>query len=212
MAKSSAQAQVETGPVFAELIGTFLLTSAVLAAIYSSAPLAVSVVAGITLTILVLVVGPISGSHVNPAVTLGFLSVGKINWAKAVSYWIAQFAGALLALVVLSAVADNEIVSLLPVAGSNNVAVAEGLGAAVFLFGVAAAVGNRLKDFALAFAIGFSLFLGILLAGVASAGVVNPAIALSLAGVGDIEWQYIVGPFVGAILGALAYKALSEAK
>lgn len=212
MAKSSTKVQMETGPVFAELLGTFLLTSAVLAAIYSSTPVAVSVVAGITLAVLVLVIGPVSGSHVNPAVTLGLLSAGRINWVKAVSYWIAQFAGALLALVVLSALADNEIVSLLPVAVSNNVAVAEGLGAAAFLFGVTAALGNRLKDFALAFAIGFSLFLGILLAGVASAGVINPAIALSLSGVAEIEWHYLVGPLAGAVVGAMAYKALSEAK
>lgn len=212
MAKSSSQVQVETGPVLAELIGTFLLTSAVLAAVYSSAPVAIPVVAGVTLTLLVLAIGPVSGAHVNPAVTLGLLSVGRVNLSKAVSYWVAQFAGALLALVVMAAVADNDIASLLPAAASNNVAVAEGLGAAAFLFGVAAALGNRLKDFALAFTVGFSLFLGILLAGVAAAGVINPAIALSLSGVGDLEWHYIVGPFAGAIVGAMGYKALSQTK
>jgi len=48
---------------------------------------------GLTLLALVYLIGPVSGSHVNPAVTIGALVTGHISLADAVGYWIAQFAG-----------------------------------------------------------------------------------------------------------------------
>src|SRR5690242_11512238 len=48
---------------------------------------------GLTLLALVYFIGPVSGSHVNPAVTIGALLTGRIALAEAVGYWIAQFAG-----------------------------------------------------------------------------------------------------------------------
>ena len=48
---------------------------------------------GLTLLALAYVLGPISGCHVNPAVTLGVLLAGRISLRDATSYWIAQFIG-----------------------------------------------------------------------------------------------------------------------
>ena len=48
---------------------------------------------GLTLLALVYFIGPVSGCHVNPAVTIGALLAGRIALAEAVGYWIAQFAG-----------------------------------------------------------------------------------------------------------------------
>ena len=45
---------------------------------------------GLTLLALVYLIGPISGSHVNPAVTAGALLAGRIPLMEAVGYWIAQ--------------------------------------------------------------------------------------------------------------------------
>lgn len=47
---------------------------------------------GLTLLALVYFIGPVSGSHVNPAVTIGALLTGRIPLIEAVGYWIAQFA------------------------------------------------------------------------------------------------------------------------
>jgi aquaporin Z len=46
-------------------------------------------------------VGHISGGHFNPAVTLGFLVTRRIEPVLAVVYWIAQFAGAVVAAALL---------------------------------------------------------------------------------------------------------------
>src|SRR3954452_25589631 len=56
---------------------------------------------GLTLLALVYMIGPISGSHVNPAVTVGALLTGRIPLAEAVGYWIAQFAGGIVGALVL---------------------------------------------------------------------------------------------------------------
>ena len=48
---------------------------------------------GLTLLALVDFIGPVSGSHVNPALTIGALLTGRIPLSEAVGYWIAQLGG-----------------------------------------------------------------------------------------------------------------------
>jgi aquaporin Z len=95
----------------AEFIGTFLLVlvgagTAVVAG-WRVGQLGIALAFGLTLLLLVYAIGPISGCHVNPAVTLGHLVMGRIPTAKAVGYWVAQFVGGLLAGVVLVAIAKD---------------------------------------------------------------------------------------------------------
>jgi aquaporin Z len=54
---------------------------------------------GLTLLALVYMIGPVSGSHVNPAVTIGALLTRRISVKEAVGYWVAQFAGGIAGLV-----------------------------------------------------------------------------------------------------------------
>ena len=91
--------------VVAEAVGTFALVFfAVGVATLSfgfgitgtsrSAGVAVTALAfGLALLGLAYAIGPISGCHVNPAVTLGFVLSGRMEVGEAVGYWIAQFAG-----------------------------------------------------------------------------------------------------------------------
>jgi glycerol uptake facilitator-like aquaporin len=46
-------------------------------------------------------IGPVSGSHVNPAVTMGALLAGRIPLVEAVGYWVAQFVGGILGALLL---------------------------------------------------------------------------------------------------------------
>lgn len=95
----------------AEAFGTFVLViggvgTAVLAGQRVGA-LGVALAFGLTLLFLVYAIGPISGCHVNPAVTLGQLLLGRLGLVSAVGYWIAQVIGGLLAGLVLFALAKN---------------------------------------------------------------------------------------------------------
>jgi len=74
----------------AKLVGTFFLT---LAALLSGTPYAV----GLTLAVFVYAIGDVSGSHINPAVTVGLLINRSIALITGVFYIVAQIVGALLA-------------------------------------------------------------------------------------------------------------------
>src|SRR4051794_7546438 len=62
---------------------------------------------GLAVLALAYSLGPLSGCHVNPAVTMGFLASRRINVGDAVAYWVAQFAGGIIGAVALWAVFDG---------------------------------------------------------------------------------------------------------
>lgn len=206
----------------AEFVGTFLLAMVVLAA--SGQPLFVLfAVLGI-----VLVVGGVSGAHLNPALTIGALATKRITLVRAVSYVVAQVLGALLALVVL-----NAFVSAAPAVSEQaqqfgqaaptlftapdiasgtewTVLTAELLGSVVLALGVAAALRSRAGSVAHALTYGGVAYIALLVAGTAAnyvgaAAIVNPALAGSLQALdfGSI-WPllaYVVTPLVGGVIG-----------
>lgn len=95
----------------AEALGTFVLVisgvgTAVLAGERVGA-LGVALAFGLSLLFLVYAIGPISGCHVNPAVTVGQLLLGRLSVVSAVGYMIAQLIGGFLAGLVLFAIAKN---------------------------------------------------------------------------------------------------------
>ncbi|WP_067478622.1 aquaporin [Nocardia amamiensis] len=95
----------------AEALGTFVLViggvgTAVLAG-EKVGPLGIALAFGLTLMFLVYSIGPISGCHVNPAVTLGQLLLGRIGAVVAGGYVIAQLIGGFLAGLVVFALAKN---------------------------------------------------------------------------------------------------------
>ena len=86
---------------FAELVGTFVLVfggvgSAVLAGKHIGFE-GVAFAFGLSLLAMVYTIGPISGCHINPAVTFGVLLAKKINGKDAIMYVIAQIVGAIIA-------------------------------------------------------------------------------------------------------------------
>jgi aquaporin NIP len=151
--------------------------------------------------------GSVSGAHVNPAITIGLLSIKKINWKDAVGYVLAQFAGAALAMILvrLHGVSMPSIEASFTWTGL----VAELLATFVFAFGVARIVS--MEDTASAsikapFVVGGSLALGVTLAVIlGSNAVLNPAVAFGITSFGIV---YVVGPVIGAIAGFWAEKVL----
>jgi len=98
-------------PYIAELIGTFVLVfggvgSAVLAG-DKIGYLGVSLAFGLSLMTMVYAIGPISGCHVNPAVTLGMFLAKKIDAGHSIGYVIAQCAGAFIAAVLIWLIANG---------------------------------------------------------------------------------------------------------
>src|SRR3954471_2961003 len=92
---------------FVELLGTFALVFVGAGTIMALGPqadagtLEVALATGLVIAVMVSAVGHISGGHFNPAVTLGFLVTRRIHPVHAVVYWIVQFGGAALAVLLL---------------------------------------------------------------------------------------------------------------
>src|SRR5690606_27209545 len=92
-------------PALAEFIGTFALMFVGGAAVASGQPVVVPALAhGLILAALIYAYGHISETHINPAVTAGLLVGGKITFTRAIAYWVAQFAGAIVAALILQGI------------------------------------------------------------------------------------------------------------
>jgi len=95
----------------AEALGTFVLVFfAVGSAVFGIdkiGPVGVALAFGLVLLALAYSIGPVSGCHVNPAVTLGVLIRKGITAREAVAYWIAQVVGAFLAAAVLKVMTSS---------------------------------------------------------------------------------------------------------
>lgn len=195
----------------AEFVGTFALSFVVLVAVAHTGelPLAVPAMAALTLGLFVYTIGSISGSHINPAVTIGLWSVKKINTREATGYIAVQIFAAATAILV------SRIFGVVsPAAASSafdvQVFLAEMLGTFFFTFGIATLVYGNVKDQVSGLVVGGSLLLGILIASLSgSSGILNPAVAFAL---NSISLVYIFGPIVGALIGFRFYSYLSDKK
>jgi glycerol uptake facilitator-like aquaporin len=218
--------QSKWAAVLAELVGTFSLTFAILAALKAQGGamqlaqmnmlghvetvpaflLATPFVAAATLGILVVVLGNVSGAHINPAITLGLWTIKKIEAGRAVMYIVAQLAGAAIALLVAQYFVSSMSLDKFTGPGSLQLFLAEALGTMALGFGVAAAVLNNKSGHEAGILVGGSLFIGIVFAAFAAgAGILNPAV---MVGLQSVSWSFILGPVVGAVAGIQLYSLL----
>ena len=205
---------MNTKNLVAEFIGTFALIfiGAGALAITQANLVGVALAHGLVIVTFVYAYGHISGTHINPAVTLGLLIAGEIEFVAAIGYWIVQFLGGILGAVVLNAVLPNPGdlgVTIL----AEGVTPVQGLVVEIvltfFLVNTIfnTAVSGKAGNFA-GLAIGLTLVLCILMGGPLTRASLNPARTLGPAIVsGNYAelWLYFVGPCVGAILAALLY-------
>jgi aquaporin Z len=223
--------------LFAELLGTALLVFlAVGVATLSfgfkitgsssaAGVVATALAFGLVLLALVYAIGPVSGCHINPAVTIGFLVAKRISAADAVGYWIAQFVGGIAGAAALFAVfqgtpgySTSKVGLGTDGFGKHSMVHLDATGAFVvevvltfvFVF-VILAVTRRASNATVAgLVIGLSLTL-VHLVGIPLDGTsVNPARSLgpALFVGGDALsqlWVFIVAPLVGGALSAIVY-------
>ncbi|THU00212.1 aquaporin Z [Lampropedia puyangensis] len=223
----------------AEFIGTFWLVlggcgSAVLAAKFMADGvdtglgigfLGVALAFGLTVLTGAYALGPISGGHFNPAVSVGLAVGGRFSFAELPGYVIAQVVGAIAAAAVLYVIATGNGASvgnfatngygdLSPGKYSMVAAlVTEVVLTAVFLIVILGATAKRAAAGFGGLAIGLTLTLIHLISIPVTNTSVNPARSTGVAlfaetpALGQL-WLFWVAPIVGAIIGAVIYKAL----
>jgi len=202
--------------LFAEVFGTFLLVLAAVGGPMVNARFggnaissgALVVAPGLMVLAIILFMGAVSGAHLNPAVTIAFTVRGDFPVRRVPMYVAAQFAGAVLAaLVLLGLVGKQGTVGLtLPGTGiSTGVAMAwEALltvGLASVILGTAS--GAQQIGSMAAIAVGSYIALAGLIGAPVSGASMNPARSLGPALVlGDWAswWAYVAGPLIGALV------------
>lgn len=188
-----------------ELIGTLFLVM--------GAALGGAIGAALALMIMVYAGGHISGAHYNPAVTLSVWMRGKIDIKEALMYWVFQFAGALIAALLVAYVFGVEGNSncVIPDDGGTKAIIAELLGTfalAYVVLNVATAKGTSGNSF-YGIAIGGTVLAMATALGNFSGGAFNPAVAIGLCiqhtFCWDQVWMYFVGALGGGALAAIIF-------
>ncbi len=178
--------------VLAELIGTFVLSAVAVMTATDVTPLYI----GLTLMALVMTIGLVSGAHVNPAVTFGLWSARKLKGILVPFYMASQFLGAMAAVVVISLVSGKQLG--LDFGHFLNFSMpvfwAELVGTALFLFVLTSVLARTdLSANGKAVGVGFSLFVGLIVAGSLFAPAVTKADADYLKSLQDIAGQSTSG-------------------
>ena len=200
--------------LLAELIGTYALVffgpgaAVVDAQTGALGHAGVALVFGLTVTVVIAALAPISGAHINPAATFALVLAGRFSLRRALPYVLAQLSGAVLAAYTLLALfgLKGNLGATLP-AGSAGQAFALETVMTFFLLLVALRSG-------LPWAVGAVVGLEAMMGGPITGASMNPARSFGPAlasGLWTAHWLYWAAPLLGAALAVAASRFLSPA-
>jgi aquaporin NIP len=173
----------------------------------------VSLVFGLVIMAMVYATGHLSGAHINPAVTFAFTLTRHFPARDAFAYVSAQLAGATAGAFVLAAAWSGKPASLgatVPSVGVTSALLYETVLSAFLMFVIiSVATDTRAVGAAAALAIGGTVGLDALFGGPITGASMNPARSFGPAlasGQWHDFWIYLLGPLLGATVGAFAYQ------
>lgn len=208
--------------LIAEFLGTFALVfigAAVVAALTvtdnnpSGSVVVPALGHGLIVLGLAFAFGSVSGGHFNPAVTVAMLVAGKASFMKAILYWIVQFAGAIIAALLISGMLATapgrpygQAIGTLTATNLPMAAALELVATFLFVTVIYQVAVNGKAGAMAPIAIGLTLSAIILAIGLYSGASVNPARTLGPAlAAGDLSYvpAYFIGIFGGGILAGV---------
>lgn len=200
----------------------------------SSGWIVITVGWAIAVTLAIFCTGPISGAHINPAVTIGLAAIGKFDWALVPTYIAAQMLGAMIG------------AGLVWLAYKDHFEATDDKGLKLAVFSTGPAIRNTASNFITEFiatfilmfvilAVGTTKFtegltpmaIGLLILGLGlsfggpTGYALNPArdlgprimhMLLPISNKGDSDWAYswipVIAPICGAVVAAFTYTAI----
>ncbi|MBO0838660.1 MAG: aquaporin [Actinobacteria bacterium] len=208
--------------LFSELFGTFLLVivaagGSMVAARFGAAAVPGPVRAvspGLMVLAIILFMGAVSGAHLNPAVSVAFALRGDFPWRRVGPYVVAQFAGAVLATLLLIALLGKQGSAGLTLPGrgiSTGIALAWEILLTTGLVSVVLGTASGAQQLGPIAALGVGSYIALagLFGGPVSGASMNPARSLGPSLVLNdwtSWWAYLAGPMIGAVIAvAFAY-------
>ena len=195
---------------------------------YAAGVVATALAFGLVLLVLAYVIGPISGCHINPAVTIGAWASGRISLTEAVGYGVAQFAGGILgALLLWGTFSTSPLYSRTKTGlgtdgwgAASHIHISAGgaflvevIMTALFVFAVLGATSKTANAATAGIVVGFSLtmvhLIGIPITGtsVNPARSLGPALVVGGTALSQV-WLFIVAPLVGGLVAAGLHRVL----
>lgn len=208
----------------AELIGTLVLVLFGCGAAVLAGPevgqLGIALAFGFAIVAMAYGIGPISGCHVNPAVSLAFFVAGRMSAKDMAVHWIAQFIGAVIGAGILAMIAKTGMANL----GQNGwgpgylgeyslqaAALFEVVMTTIFVIVILGVTGTKGQAALAGLAIGVTLaaihIVGIQITGVSvnPARSFGPAVLVGGQALSQV-WLFFVAPAVGAVIGGLLFR------
>lgn len=196
--------------------------------VVSAGVVATALTFGFVMLVLAYALGPLSGAHINPAVTLGFLAARRISIREAIGYWVVQVVGAIVGALVLwlmfrdatgysrsstglgtNGFGAESMIRL----GVGGAFVAEVVLTMLFVLVVLCvtrkAAWPQLGGVAIGLALGLVHLIGVPLTGtsVNPARSIGPALIVGGAALSQL-WLFIVAPLVGGAIAAFISRYL----
>lgn len=179
--------------------------------------LGVSIAFGVIVALLVLLLGPISGAHINPAVTLALWWMKRIPRRDVLPYVIAQCAGAVAAAFLLRALLGDvgHVGATIPSVSTMTAFAIEFAASAMLAFVIFAVTSQQnMQPLVPPVAIGLTVFVGAYITGPWTGGSFNPARSFGPAVASHTwtaHWIYWLAPITGMLAGAQLHRALHHA-
>lgn len=209
----------------AELVGTFVLMFVGIGTAAISGDKAgivgISLAFGFTLLAMAYAIGPISGAHVNPAVSIGMAVAGRLPWSDVPGYVVGQVIGGIAAAGALLLIVPGGIAATANTIQGDYTVSAGFITEAVATFVLVLTVVGATSRIAPAGLAGIPIGLALAVANFVAIPVTNASInparsigpALYSGGGSDAVsqlWIFIVAPIVGGIIAALVYMAIRD--
>jgi len=208
--------------LLAEALGAFCLVFAGTGAVVVNqvtdgalGHLGISLTFGLVVTAMIYAIGPVSGAHLNPAVTLAFWSDGRHKTAEVLPYAAAQVAGAVAASFALKLMFAGQATNLgltLPAGSAAQSFALELVMSFMLMFTImGVATGDAAKGEIAGIAIGGMVALEAAFGGPISGASMNPARSFGpalMTGRFAHHWLYWAAPVLGMLLGVRAYRAI----
>jgi aquaporin Z len=205
--------------LFSEVMGTFLLLLVAAGAGMMNAAFgdpisrtAAVVAPGLMVMAMILFMGRVSGAHFNPAVSIAFALRGDFPWHRVPGYIVAQFVGAVLAVLFLQAVIGSSASNGATYPAQSTTDIAAFLMEVVLTFGLVSVIlgtASGAQNIGIIGALGVGGYIALagLWASPLSGASMNPIRSLApdlVANDFTAYWVYLAGPLLGAALAVIA--------